>query len=131
MKVSRSTGYALVSTAYIAQNSQDGPVMASLISEQYDIPPQYLLKILLQLTKSNVLRGKRGAKGGFSLARPAKDITLLEIIEAIDGPMFSYSQMAEQTNNEPFALKIEKVCDSVNDKAREQYSKAKLSEMIK
>ena len=131
MKLSKSTSYALVSAGYIAHNSVNEPVLAAQISEQYDISIAYLLRILKQLAKADVLRSKRGPRGGFALARPAKDITLLEIIEAIEGPILSSSRISEQTNKEPFTLKMEKVCNSAIDKSKEIYSKAKLSEMIK
>ncbi len=91
----------------------------------------YLFKILKQLVRANILHSKRGPGGGFTLARPAKDITILEIIEAVDGPMRSNLQMAEHTNNEPYSIKMEKVCLSATEKARKLYSKATLAEMLK
>ena len=84
MKISRSTGYALIAVGYIAQNYQEGAVLAARVSKEYGIPLEYLLKILQQLVRANVLRSKRGPRGGFFLARPAENITLLEIIEAVD-----------------------------------------------
>ncbi|MHB0946402.1 MAG: RrF2 family transcriptional regulator [Sedimentisphaerales bacterium] len=130
MKISRSTGYALVAVGYVAQHYKDGAVLASRVSKQYGIPLEYLLKILQQLVRANVLRSKRGPRGGFFLARPAEGITLLEIIEAVDGPLFSHLQLAEQTNNEPFSLKMEKVCRTATEKVRDIFSQAKLSEIM-
>jgi len=130
MKISRSTGYALVAVGYVAQYYREGAVLASRISKQYNIPLEYLLKILQQLVRANVLRSKRGPRGGFFLARPAESITMLEIIEAVDGPMFSHLQLAEQTNNEPFSLKMEKVCKNVTESVRDIFGRAKLSEML-
>lgn len=131
MKISKTTGYALVSAGYIARHCQEGLVLASIISKQCDIPLSYLLKVLEQLVKANILRSKKGPRGGFTLARPAEDITILEIIEAIEGPMFDHIQLADQTNNESFILKMEKVCQSATEKVRKLYSKAMLSEMLK
>ena len=87
MRVSRSTGYALLAVGYIAKNQGDGVVLSQDISRQYDIPLEYLLKILQQLVRANVLRSKRGPRGGFSLAKPTNKITMLEVIEAVDGPL--------------------------------------------
>jgi Rrf2 family protein len=132
MKISSKTmGYALVAAGYIAQHHQEGTVKASLISKEYNIPPLYLFHVLKKLIKANILRSKRGPGGGFSLTRPAKDITILEIIEAVDGPMLYNLQLTKHINNEPFILKMEKVCQSATEEAQKLYSKAKLSEILK
>jgi len=130
MKISRSTGYALVAVGYVAQHYRDGAVLASRVPKQYGIPLEYLLKILQQLVRANVLRSKRGPRGGFFLARPAEGITMLEIIEAVDGPLFSHLQLAEQTSNEPFSLKMEKVCRTATEKVRDIFSQSKLSDVL-
>jgi Rrf2 family protein len=130
MKISRSTGYALVAVGYIAQNYKDGAVLAARISKEYGIPLEYLLKILQQLVRANVLRSKRGPRGGFFLARSADEITLLQVIEAVDGPMISHLHLAELTKNAPFSLKMEEVCQRATKDVRAIYDKAKLSSII-
>ena len=130
MKISRSTGYGLVAVGYVAQNYQEGAVLAARVSKEYGIPLEYLLKILQQLVRANVLRSKRGPRGGFFLARPAETITLLQIVEAIDGPMLSHLHLAEQTNNAPFSLRMEDVCKKATDEVRSIYGAAKLSDLL-
>ena len=130
MKISRSTSYALVSVGYIAQNYKEGAVLAARVSKEYGIPLEYLLKILQQLVRANVLRSKRGPRGGFFLARPDTDITLLEVIEAVDGPLSSHLHLAEQTNNAPFSLKMEAVCRQSTSKMRDTFAAAKLSDIL-
>jgi Rrf2 family protein len=129
--ISKAIGYALLASGYIAQHSQEGAVEASDISQQCNIPPLYLFKILGKLLKANILLSKRGPGGGFTLARPAKDITILEIIEAVDKPMVNYQQLADFTSNKPFILKMKKVYQSATEKAIEIYGKAKFSDMVK
>jgi len=130
MKISRSTGYALVAVGYIAQHYKDGAVLAARISKEYDIPLEYLLKILQQLVRADVLRSKRGPRGGFFLSRPAEEITLLQIIEAVDGPLASHLHLAEQTNNAPFSIKMEDICRKATEQARAIYSGVKLSDVL-
>ena len=130
MKISRSTGYALVAVGYIAQNYKDGAVLAARVSKEYNIPLEYLLKILQQLVRANVLRSKRGPRGGFFLARPAESITLLEVIEAVDGPLMSHLHLAEQTNNAFFSLKMEDICRKATAQVRDTFAACKLSEVI-
>ena len=69
MKISRSTGYALVAVGFIAGAEKNNPVQAATVSKEYNIPLEYLLKILQQLVRVSVLRSKRGPRGGFFLAR--------------------------------------------------------------
>lgn len=130
MKISRSTGYALVAVGYIAQHYKESAVLAARISKEYKIPLEYLLKILQQLVRANVLRSKRGPRGGFFLARPAEEITMLEIIEAVDGPMSSHLHLAEQTDNCPFSLKMEAVCRQATQRSKEIFQNTKLSDLL-
>jgi Rrf2 family protein len=104
--------------------------LAARISKEYNIPLEYLLKILQQLVRANVLRSKRGPRGGFFLARPSESITLLEIIEAVDGPLMSHLHLAEQTNHAPFSMKMEELCRKATEEVRVIYDKAKLSKML-
>ena len=131
MKVSRSTGYALLAVGYIAKHQRKKNVLSQDISKQYDIPLEYLLKILQQLVRANVLRSKRGPRGGFSLAKPTKKINMLEIIEAVDGPMTGQLDLAEQTGGEKFSLKAEQVYEKAVAQARAIFEKAKLASLIK
>ena len=120
----------MVAVGYVAKNSKDGPVLAARISKEYDIPMEYLLKILQQLVRANILRSKRGPRGGFSMARASKEINMLEVIEAVAGPMTSHLELREMTNNAPFSRKMEKVCIEATDKARAILTKTKLATML-
>jgi Rrf2 family protein len=64
-----------------------GRAPTSHIAREKQIPPSFLAKIVSQLSVAGVVQTSRGARGGVSLARPAEDISLLEVIEAIDGPI--------------------------------------------
>lgn len=130
MNISRSTGYALVAVGYIAENYKDGAILAARISEEYSIPLEYLLKILQQLVRAGVLRSKRGPRGGFFLARRAEDITLLQIVEAVDGPLMGYLHLAELTKDAPFSLKMEAVCRKASEDVRAIYESSPLSSFI-
>jgi len=129
MKVSRSAGYALIAVGYITENYRKGAVLASRVSKEYDIPVEYLLKILQQLVRANILKSKRGPHGGFSLAHPAFEITILRVIEAVDGPMVNHLHLARQANNAPFSIKMEEVCDRAIRDIRTTYGNAKFSEL--
>ncbi len=130
MKMNRTAHHGLIAAAYIAEHGDEGFVMASRISEEYDIPLEYLFNILQQMVRVNVLRSKRGRKGGFALARPAKEITLLEIIEAAGGPISSHLELAQVAKKAQFSVEMEKVCVRATEKAVSILSRAKLSQMV-
>ncbi len=130
MKISRSTGYALLAAGYIAQHQKQGIILSQEISKKYNIPLEYLLKILQQPVKANLLRSKRGPRGGFSLGKPLKKITLLQVIEAVDGPMVSQLHLGEHAHGEKFAARVEQVYDKAIAQARGVFEKAKLADLL-
>jgi len=131
MRISRSTGYALLAVGYIAQHQKEGIILSQTISKEYKIPLEYLLKILQQLVRANVLRSKRGPRGGFSLAKPTRRITMLQIIEAVDGPMVSQLDLAKQARRQSFAIRAEKTYEKAIAQARSVFQKAKLSDLTR
>ncbi|MHC4596064.1 MAG: RrF2 family transcriptional regulator, partial [Planctomycetota bacterium] len=105
-------------------------ILSQNISKEYDIPLEYLLKILQQLVRANVLRSKRGSRGGFSLAKPPKKITMLQIIEAVDGPVVSQLNLAEQTHSARFGVRTEKIYEKAIAQTRAVLDKAKFSSLV-
>ncbi len=130
MKINTTAHHGLIAAAYIAEQADEGWVMAGTISAKYGIPLEYLFNILQQMVKANILLSKRGPRGGYTLARPAKEITLLEIIEAADGPISSQLELVELTKKAPFSVKMEKVCERATEKAASILGRAKWSQMV-
>lgn len=87
MHLTRGADYGARGVIYLAKQPNNAIVLVGDIAREEGIPESYLAKIFQDLAKGGVLRSHRGAKGGFSLARPAQEITLREIIEAVDGPI--------------------------------------------
>jgi Rrf2 family protein len=130
MKVSRSTGYAILAVGYIAKNQERGIILSQDISKEYNIPLEYLLKILQQLVRANVLRSKRGPRGGFSLARPTKKISMLEIIEAVEGPIINQLNLVEQAPKEKFCVKCEQAYGKAIAQAKAFFEKTKVADLV-
>ena len=86
MQITRQADYAVRAVLHLARTG-DQRTATSMIAEEQHIPPSFLAKIISQLSIAGLLHTSRGARGGVTLAREAKDITLLEVIEAIDGPI--------------------------------------------
>jgi Rrf2 family protein len=86
MQITRQADYAVRAVLNLSR-SGDQRIATSAIAEAQHIPPSFLAKIISQLSIAGLLHTSRGARGGVTLARDAKDITLLEVVEAIDGPI--------------------------------------------
>ena len=86
MQITRQADYAVRAVLYLARNGNQRTA-TSMIAEKQRIPPSFLAKIVSQLSIAGLLHTSRGARGGVSLARAPHEITLLEVIEAIDGPI--------------------------------------------
>lgn len=86
MQITRQADYAVRAVLHLARGG-DQRTATSAIAEEQRIPPSFLAKIVSQLSIAGLLHTSRGARGGVTLARTPKEITLLEVIEAIDGPI--------------------------------------------
>jgi Rrf2 family protein len=87
MQITRQGDYGIRSVLYLARQPFKKISFVTEISDEYKIPRSFLAKILQKLVKAKIVRSYRGVKGGFSLARQAKDISLLEVLEAIEGKL--------------------------------------------
>jgi Rrf2 family protein len=87
MQITRQADYAMRAVLYLAELGTERRAATSQIAEQKNIPPSFLAKIVSQLSVAGLLQTSRGARGGVSLARPPEEITFLEVVEAIDGPI--------------------------------------------
>ena len=85
---SRSCEYALQAVLYLAQESQGKPVVLQEISTALNIPYHFLSKVLQVLTRDGIVSSYKGPNGGFALGRAASEISLVDIVRAIDGEAF-------------------------------------------
>lgn len=85
MIYSSACGYAIRSLSWLALKRPDGYMLVDEICEGANVPRHFLAKVFQDLVRRGLLVSARGRGGGFALARPADEITLLEIVEAVDG----------------------------------------------
>ncbi len=88
MQLSMTGEYAVRTMIHLASSPPGELVQICDISEQWDIPEGFLRKIVAQLSKDGLIRSQRGAGGGIQLSRPADTLTLLDVIEAVEGKLF-------------------------------------------
>lgn len=91
MRIPAKADYAIRALVELAASEGDRPVPADRIAERQEIAGPFLAGILGQLRLAGLVRSVRGAEGGFLLARPAADITLADVMRAVDGPLATLS----------------------------------------
>ena len=87
MQITRQADYAIRAVRYLAKQGSSQRVATSTVAREMRIPPSFLAKIISQLSIAGLLHTSRGARGGVSLAHEPKEISVLDVVEAIDGPI--------------------------------------------
>lgn len=131
MKLSTRATYGLQAMMAIAREAAQGPVMVKTIAARHHLPATYLEQVMVPLRKSGLLSATRGAKGGYRLARPARDITVCEIVEALEGPL----ELVDSTDNSCFGIQPElcaakDVLDEAGAAMRSVLVKVTLAELL-
>jgi Rrf2 family protein len=126
MKLSRTAGYALQAALQLARTGSSAPVPCSQLAAEGQMPERFLLQILRNLVTHGILHSARGVDGGYRLERRPEEITLLEVIEAVDGPLCTRAPVAEGLPQESLA-KLRQALEQVTTTARQQLSQIKLS----
>jgi Rrf2 family protein len=89
ISITTKSPYALSALVELYHHGDRGPVPIAELARRRDIPVQFLEQLFATLRRSGILRSHRGVKGGYTFARPGTEITVLEIVELLDGPVGS------------------------------------------
>ena len=129
MKLSKTVSYAVQATLKLAEQEKGTPVPSSKLATQGKMPERYLMQILGNLTTHGILESVQGVEGGYMLVRSPDDISLLEMIEAIDGPVKANLPSASGL---PAASqsKLQDALRSVTTTSRLQLEAIKLSQLM-
>ena len=87
MKISRKADYALRAVLYIAKQPAEKRNSINAIAESESVPRDFLAKILKELTRSEILKSYQGVHGGYQMAKAPNQVSVLDVIEAMDGPL--------------------------------------------
>ena len=101
MRITAKADYAVRAALELAAASDGRPVKGERLADAQGIPLQFLEHILLDLKHARLVRAKRGARGGYWLARPADDITVADIIRAVEGPLANVQDWAPEDTDYP------------------------------
>jgi Rrf2 family protein len=131
MKLSRACRYALHALAYLARHQGRGWVASHTIAEAEGMPGGFLLKSLTPLVAVGILRSELGLGGGFRLARPARSITLLEVVEALDGPVEGEAPRVGGREHARLDARLQGVCDGAAEAVRRRLGKVSLADLAR
>jgi Rrf2 family protein len=129
MKLTRASNYAVQAVVAMAAQHDGLPVAAHLTAQSEGIPDRFLLKILLPLVSAGVLYSRKGPGGGYHLAKPASKITLLEIVEAVDGPLRGEVPALRGKGTDTLDQRLTKICQQVTNQTRSQLGKVSVAEL--
>jgi Rrf2 family protein len=104
LRLSKKADYALIAMKHLALRGDRGSSSAREIAEQYDIPIELLAKVLQRLVRRGLLASQQGTRGGYQLARRPIQISVADVIQAIDGPVtVTACSSSEEPTCEQFA----------------------------
>jgi Rrf2 family protein len=130
MKLTRASSYALATLAYLAREKPDAPVASHDVAQAEGIPDRFLLKVLRSLVSVGILRSVKGPNGGYRLVRAPKDVNLLEVIEAVDGPLRGEAPPVSKAGA-ALDRRLQAVCDEALALARGRLARATLAELAR
>jgi Rrf2 family protein len=130
VKLTRASSYALHALQYMAESGQDKPVPSHQIARDRKIPERFLLKVLKPLVSARVLRSVKGPHGGYRLAKPPSKISMLEVVEAVEGPIRGQAPLAEGSSGTDLDAKLEAVCDQAANLMKKQLGKVRVSDLL-
>ena len=132
MKLTRGGEYGIRGVLYLAQQDYGKVNMLSAIAKAQDVPPRFLAKIFQALAKAGIVKSHRGAKGGFSLGREAEEVTIKDVIEAIEGPIhLNVCLMGPGECSRDKVCPIHKVWEEAQEKMMGVLSRANFAELAK
>lgn len=129
MKLSRTVSYAVRAALQLARRESPDPVPCNQLASEGKMPERFLLQVLRNLVTHGILRSTRGVDGGYTLVRRPEEVSLLEVIEAIDGPMNSEGSMLEGLSEDSHQ-KLQQAFQDVTTSTRQQLEAIKLTHLI-
>jgi Rrf2 family cysteine metabolism transcriptional repressor len=87
ISITTKSPYALSALVELHRQGASGPVPIAELARRREIPVQFLEHLFATLRRAGILSSQRGVKGGYSFARPAGEVTVLELVELLDGPL--------------------------------------------
>jgi Rrf2 family protein len=131
MRISAKVDYAVRAAVELAAVTEEGPVKGDTIAEAQDIPLKFLENILGELKHVGIVSSRRGAQGGYWLNRPAEEVTLGDIVRAVEGPLASVrGEAPEDLKYRGGAMPLQKVWIALRANIRAVMDRVTLAEVV-
>jgi len=132
MQFSVSIEYAIHGLIFLARNGGEKAMLLGDIASGIKVPKEYMRKIFQMLTRSRLVTGRRGAGGGYRLARPAEELTLRDVVEAVEGSLPLYGCLHLRRNCElALSCPVRKAFDSAREKMAEVLQGTTIAELAR
>ncbi len=128
MQLTRAASYAIHALVHMANQEGDQPLASHLTARERGLPERFLARLLKPLVSRGILKSIKGPHGGYRLAKAPKDITLLAIVEAVEGPIQSQGVFAGPKGNR-VGQKVQAAWDQADEEVRRQFRKVRLSDL--
>jgi Rrf2 family protein len=121
LSITTKSPYAIAALAELGRGGGDGPIPIGELARRREIPVQFLEQLFATLRRAGLLRSYRGVKGGYSFARPPETISVLDIVELLDGPLGAGSSgvFAQAADAARAVLAATTIADVIEREARE------------
>jgi Rrf2 family protein len=129
MKLSRASGCAVAGLVQLARRQDNRLLAAHKIALAAGLSGTFLLRMLRHLTTADLLRSVKGPHGGYRLSRPAQDISLLEVVEAVDGPLRPDAPSLGGPGTEDLDRRLDRVCRQAAEGLRDYLRGVSLADL--
>jgi Rrf2 family protein len=130
MKLTLASRYAIHAVVHLAGLKKTDPVASHLIAEARGISDRFLLKVLKPLVSAQILISVKGPSGGYRLARSASEISMLDVLEAVDGPIRGRAPPGKGEKESVLAKRLDAICNHWAEQFRKHLDKIKISELV-
>jgi Rrf2 family protein len=131
MRFTSACAYALRTLVHLARHQRGGPVPIASIAAAEGLPESFLRKTLTGLTRAGVVLAGRGSSGGFRLARPARDITLLEVVRAVEGPVRGEAPRTGGRGHARLDARLQAVCEGAAELVRRRLRRVTVADLAR
>jgi Rrf2 family protein len=129
MKLSNAAAYAVHAMVRLANNAKVSPVKSKKLAKDSSMPERFLLSVLQDLSRYGILRATRGSNGGFTLTQRPDEISLLDVIEAVEGPIVAALPTKDKFPDET-GKRLFDVLQGITDNARRELQAITISDLV-